>query len=119
MTPSDLLVGAATGATVTTALWAAVPHLIKAKLRRDVARLNAGDYRPLLSGYADHATLHFHEGEHRWQGTYRGRTEIEGFLRSFIAAGLTGQIRRVWVSGPPWAMEMCVRFDDAAHSPAG
>ncbi|WP_121254080.1 nuclear transport factor 2 family protein [Nocardioides ferulae] len=115
MTITSLL----TGAAVAVAARAAVPALIRAKLNGDVVRLGRGDYGPLLAGYAEDATLHFHEGDHRWEGTYRGKAAIEVFLKNFVAAGLTGEIGRVWVSGPPWAMEMCVRFDDAAHAPTG
>jgi hypothetical protein len=34
-------------------------RVLLAKLRRDVAALNAGDYEPVLAGYAPNAVLHF------------------------------------------------------------
>jgi ketosteroid isomerase-like protein len=82
------------------------------KLDRDVAALNAGDPAPLLSVYADDAVLRFNDGDHRWAGEHRGKGAIERFLRNFIAAGITGDIRELHVSGPPWAMKILVRFDD-------
>ena len=89
------------------------------KLRRDVGRLNAGDPGPLLAGYADDAVLRFNEGPHRWSGEYRGKAAIERFLREFIAAGLTGEVRDLWIAGPPWAVRLAARFDDRATGPNG
>ena len=98
---------------------AVLPHLILLKLRRDMRRLNAGDYRPVLAGYADDAVLHFNEGPHRWSGDYRGKRAVERFLREFVGAGLTGDVRAVWIGGPPWALTMVARFDDRATGPNG
>lgn len=96
-----------------------LPRLALIKLRRDVRRLNQGDYQPLLAGYADDAVLHFNEGPHRWSGDHRGKPAIERFLREFTAAGLKGEIRDLWIGGPPWAMTLITRFDDRATGPAG
>lgn len=41
------------------------------------------------------------------------------FLRNFVPAGLRGELGRLWISGPPWALELCVRFDDKAQAPDG
>ena len=73
----------------------------------------------LLAGYADHAVLHFNDGPHRWSGDYRGKPAIERFLREFTAAGLTGEIRELWIEGPPWAATLIARFDDRATGPSG
>jgi ketosteroid isomerase-like protein len=89
------------------------------KLRRDVGRLNAGDHEPLLAGFADDAVLHFNEGSHRFSGVHRGRPAIERFLREFTHAGVQGQIKALWRSGPPWAMTLVVRFDDGATAADG
>jgi ketosteroid isomerase-like protein len=94
-------------------------RLILLKLRRDVRRLNAGDYRPLLSGYAEDAVLHFNEGPHRWSGDHRGKPAIERFLRDFVGAGLTGEVPEVWIKGPPWALILVARFNDRATAPNG
>lgn len=92
---------------------------VLAKFRRDVERLNAGDYRPLLSGYADDAVLIFNDGPHRFSGTHRGRRAIEAFLADFTRAGLTGEVRALWLGGPPWAMTLVARFDDEASDERG
>jgi ketosteroid isomerase-like protein len=89
------------------------------KLRRDVRALNAGDYRPLLAGYADDAVLRFNEGEHRWAGEHRGKPAIERFLRDFVGAGLQGEIVDLFIAGPPWRMTLLLRFDDHARAPGG
>jgi ketosteroid isomerase-like protein len=89
------------------------------KLQRDVAKLNDGDHRPFLAGFADDAVLRFAPGEHRWAGDHRGKPAIERFLRMFVAARLQGQIQDLWFGGPPWAMTIVVRFDDHAKAPDG
>jgi ketosteroid isomerase-like protein len=89
------------------------------KLRRDVRALNAGDYGPILSNFAEDAVLHFNDGEHRWAGEHRGRQAIAGFLREFVAARLQGEITEVFFAGPPWRMTLLARFDDHAEGPAG
>jgi ketosteroid isomerase-like protein len=96
-----------------------VSRLILLKLRHDVRRLNGGDYRPLLSGYAEDAVLHFNEGPHRWSGDHRGRGAIERFLRDFTGAGVQGEVRTLWIGGPPWALTLVVRFDDRAAGSGG
>jgi ketosteroid isomerase-like protein len=98
---------------------ALLPHLILLKLRRDVRRLNDGDYGPVLSGYADDAVLRFNEGPHRWSGEHRGKGAVERFLQNFTAAGVRGQISQLWIAGPPWALTMAARFDDSATGPNG
>ena len=107
------------GAGATIAARALLPKLALFKLRRDVRRLNAGDYEPLLAGYADDAVLRFNEGPHRWSGDHRGKPAIERFLRDFTGAGLQGEIRGVWIGGPPWALTLIARFDDRATGPGG
>jgi ketosteroid isomerase-like protein len=107
------------GAAAAIATRALLPRLALLKLRRDVRRLNEGDYEPLLAGYADDAVLRFNEGPHRWSGDHRGKPAIERFLRDFTAAGLKGEIRELWIGGPPWALTLIARFDDRATGPAG
>jgi ketosteroid isomerase-like protein len=98
---------------------ALLPRALLLKFRRDLRRLNAGDYGPLLANYADDAVLRFNEGPHRWSGEHRGKPAIERFLRHFTGAGLRGELRALWIAGPPWAMTMVVRFDDRALDPGG
>lgn len=111
--------GLIAGVLGTLAVRALLVRLILLKFNRDVERLNAGDYRPLLAGYADDAVLRFNDGPHRWAGEYRGKEEIGRFLSNFVRAGIQGDIRKVWLSGPPWALTMLARFDDRASNPDG
>jgi ketosteroid isomerase-like protein len=98
---------------------ALLPRVLVLKFRRDVRRLNAGDYRPLLANYAEDAVLRFNQGSHRWSGEHHGKPAIERFLRDFTGAGVQGELRALWIAGPPWAMTLLVRFDDRALGPAG
>ena len=117
MNNTDLkLVAAAGGALGARGL---LKRVMLVALSRDAAKLSAGDYKPLLSRYADDAVLVFPEGDHRWSGEHRGKDAIERFLRDFAAAGLQGELTALMVSGPPWALSMMVRFDDRATGPGG
>ncbi|WP_157041575.1 nuclear transport factor 2 family protein [Nitriliruptor alkaliphilus] len=110
---------AAIGAAVAIGGRVLLRQVLLAKFRRDVARLNAGDHGPLLAAYADDAVLAFDTGDHRWAGTHRGTAAIEAFLREFTRAGLQGEVRDLWIGGPPWALRMVARFDDHALGPDG
>jgi ketosteroid isomerase-like protein len=112
---SDHLVGLA-AAFVGMAL---LRRLLVIKFRADLKALNDGDYRPLLSGYAEDAVLRFNDGPHRFAGEHRGRDAIEVFLRNFTAAGLQGEVVEAWTKGPPWALSIAARFDDRATGPDG
>jgi ketosteroid isomerase-like protein len=115
--PLALTLAAGAGGVV--AARALLARLLLVKLRRDVHALSAGDYRPILANYAQHAVLCFNDGEHRWAGEHRGRAAIERFLQDFVAAGIEGEISGLLFTGPPWRMTLVVRFDDHAHDPAG
>jgi ketosteroid isomerase-like protein len=83
----------------------------RALLRRNAAALMAGDPGPLLRMYAPDAALVF-PGRHSWARTYRGKPEIEAFLRRFLATGLRGEVGAIFVDGPPWATHVAVEFED-------
>jgi ketosteroid isomerase-like protein len=111
-----LITAGAAGAIATRML---LVRVLLVKLRRDVAALNAGDYEPVLAGYAPDAVLHFNEGPHRWAGEHRGKPAIASFLKNCVDAGLHGHITELLISGAPWRMTLLARFDDYAHNPAG
>jgi ketosteroid isomerase-like protein len=118
MTPRTPIVAALAGATAASLARAAYPAAVRALLRRNVAALMAGDPAPLVAMYAPGATLVF-PGEHSWGPVYRGRDEIEGFLRRFLAAGLRGELGAIFVDGPPWATRIAIEFTDHAHDADG
>jgi ketosteroid isomerase-like protein len=80
-------------------------------IRPAIDRLNAGDIRPLLRMFRKDAVLRF-PGESSWGREYRGRAEIEGFLRRFADTGLHLDPVEMVVKGPPWNMTACVFFTD-------
>lgn len=98
---------------------AALPRLLMLRFGPAVAKLNAGDHKPLLDAYADDFVLHFHEGPHRWSGDWVGKSGMDDFLRMFTAAGIQGEIKEMATSGPLWALTLWVRFDDHADAPDG
>jgi ketosteroid isomerase-like protein len=101
---------------------AAVPPLyaasVRALLRRTAKRFMAGEVDAYLRLYSDDVRMIF-PGEHSWGREYRGKDEVEGFLRRFLAAGLQGETHEILVNGPPWNTAVCVRFTDEARSPEG
>jgi ketosteroid isomerase-like protein len=107
------------GAAAALAGRALMVRLLLVSFRRDVARLNRGDYSSLLDRFSDGAVLRFNEGEHRWSGDHVGKPAIERFLREFTRAGLNGELLGVWAAGPPWALRLVARFDDWADGPGG
>lgn len=115
MTILSLAVGAALGLLARSLLARAV----LLKFRSDLRHVNRGDHTRLLKAYARDAVIHFNEGPHRFSGTWRGRDEIDRFLRNFTGAGLQGEIVSMGMSGPPWALTLWARFDDAATAPSG
>ena len=113
------LLGLLAGVILALAARALLTQALLIKLRRDIGRLNAGDHEPLLAGFADDAVIRFNEGSHRFSGVHRGREAIDRFLREFTNAGVQGDIRAIWRLGPPWAMNLVVRFDDGATGADG
>ena len=93
---------------------AALHRAMLAKFRSDVRKLNDGRHESLLAAYADDAVLRFNDGDHRWAGDHRGRDAIGRFLRDFTGAGLQGEVKDLFIAGPPWALAAIVRFDDHA-----
>lgn len=109
----------AMGACLAVSTRAALRQALLAKFRSDVRKLNAGEPEGLLAAYDNDAILRFHDGDHRWAGTHRGRQAIGQFLRNMVDAGLQGTIREIWMGGPPWALTLVARFDDQATGPDG
>jgi ketosteroid isomerase-like protein len=113
------LLTATTGAAGALGARALLVRALLGKFRRDVAKLNDGDYRPLLKAFANDALLVFNDGDHRWAGEHRGKPAIERFLQDFVKAGIQGELTDAWMGGPPWALTFVARFDDGAIAPDG
>src|SRR5689334_5368122 len=95
-------------------------------IRRNIARLNGGDYGPVLAMFTEDATLTF-PGDNTWSRmyhqpgtgrnavpTHRGRAEIEGFLRRYVENGLQMCVEDILVNGPPWNTRVAVCVQDWA-----
>ena len=97
-------------------------------LKRNIAKLNAGDYGPVLAMFTDDAALAF-PGDNGFARqfrpvekgrsahvSHRGKAEIEGFLCQYVANGMQMQIDDVLMGGPPWNLRIAARV--RAWSPA-
>ena len=93
-------------------------------IKRNIAKLNAGDYGPALAMYADDATLAF-PGDNTWatmfrphergvtsHPTHRGRSEIEAFLKRYTEHGIQMVVEDILVNGPPWNARAAARCHD-------
>jgi ketosteroid isomerase-like protein len=100
-------------------------------IRRNIAKLNQGDYRPALTMFRDDATLTF-PGNNSWANqyrgiekgrnafaTHRGRTEIEAFLQRYVETGNQMSVEDILVNGPPWNTRAAVRVHDWVEGPDG
>ena len=105
--------------------------LIRSQLRRNVAKLNAGDHDPLRRAVAPDATLRF-PGDNSWSRqfgrvtsgadgtpTHVGAIELEAFAQRFVEARLRIDIEDILVNGPPWRTRIWIRATDHAVDAAG
>jgi ketosteroid isomerase-like protein len=92
--------------------------LAKKIIDRQLARLRAGDYRPLLRLYAEDVRFVF-PGDSTWSGEVRGREAMGRWLHRLVGAGLQNFAEQVIVGGPPWNMTMAMRGWDYVKDPDG
>lgn len=92
--------------------------LAKRILSRNMARLRAGDYRPLLRLDAKDVRFRF-PGDSSWATDLQGKQELERWLQRFVRVGIQIFPNEVVVKGPPWNMTLCVRGTDHLKSPEG
>ncbi len=83
-----------------------------------MASLRRGDIRPVLALDAPDVALTF-PGQSSWSGVFRGKQEVERWLRRFVAAGLQTYPDEVVIAGLPWKMTVCVRAHDHLDAPDG
>lgn len=77
-----------------------------------------GNIGPTLALDGPDVTLTF-PGDNSWSGTYRGRSEVEPWLRRFADVGLQTFPDEVVLKGFPWNATVCVRGHDHLHAPTG
>jgi ketosteroid isomerase-like protein len=100
-------------------------------IRRNIASINAGDYRPALAMFSDDIEFSF-PGDNSWADefrpvqrgrevhvTHRGKAEVERFLQRYVAAGLQMEVEDILVNGPPWNLRAAVRVYDFSPGESG
>jgi ketosteroid isomerase-like protein len=92
--------------------------LAKRILSHNMARLRAGDYRPLLRSDAKDVRFRF-PGDSSWATELQGKQELERWLQRFVDAGLQIFPAQVVVKGFPWKMTLCVRGPVHLKTPGG
>jgi hypothetical protein len=83
-----------------------------------MARLRAGDMRPVLLMDAPDVRLDF-PGDSSWAPGAQGKAEHERWLRRFVEVGLQIYPDEVIVKGFPWRQTICVRGRDNLSAPSG
>jgi ketosteroid isomerase-like protein len=83
-----------------------------------VGRLNAGDVRTLMWGFAPDAHLVF-PGSSSFGGDHAGKDAIRAWLERFVALGPNLSVKDVAVAGGPQNMRVCFRFTDRIPIPDG
>jgi len=92
--------------------------IAKRILSRNMARLRAGDYRPLLRLDTKDVRFRF-PGDSSWATELQGKQELERWLQRFVRVGIQILPDEVVVKGPPWNTTLCVRGTDYLKSPEG
>ena len=76
-----------------------------------MARLRAGDVRPILALDAPDVELTF-PGDSSWSGVFRGKAEVRRWLERFVASGLQIYADEVVATGLPWNGTIGIRGRD-------
>jgi ketosteroid isomerase-like protein len=107
---------------VSVALLSLLPALYRwtarSMLRRNLRHLREGDLEPLFSTYADDIRFVF-PGHTSWAGEFRGREEVERWVRRVYQVGLRLEPHEMLVAGPPWDTTVCLRFTDRCTAADG
>jgi ketosteroid isomerase-like protein len=91
---------------------------VRSMLHRTTRRLREGDFEPLFRTYADDIKFVF-PGHNSWAGEFRGREEVERWVRRVYQVGLRLEPHEILVMGPPWNTSVCLRFTDRCTAPDG
>jgi hypothetical protein len=95
-----------------------VSWLAKRLVSFQMARLRAGDTRPILLMDADDVQLRF-PGDNSWAPGAGSKAEHARWLDRFVRVGLQIYPDEVIVKGFPWRQTLCVRGHDYLRSPEG
>jgi ketosteroid isomerase-like protein len=83
-----------------------------------MSRTRTGDVGPTLKLDAPDVELTF-PGQNSWSGVFRGKHEVERWLRRFAAVGIQIYPDEVVAKGFPWDTTICIRGHDLLRSPDG
>jgi ketosteroid isomerase-like protein len=83
-----------------------------------MSRTRAGDVRPTLALDAPDVELTF-PGQNSWSGVFRGKAEVERWLRRLAAVGIQTYPDEVVAKGMPWNVTVCVRGRDHLRGTQG
>jgi ketosteroid isomerase-like protein len=92
--------------------------LAKKMIARSMAGASEGDLGLTLRMDAEDVRFTF-PGDSSWGGVYRGKAELEPWLRRFADAGLEIHPDEVVLKGFPWNQTICVRGRDHLDAPDG
>jgi ketosteroid isomerase-like protein len=83
-----------------------------------MGRTRQGDIRPTL--LLDHRDVQLtFPGQNSWSGVFRGKAEVERWLRRLAEIGIQTFPDEVVVKGYPWRTTVCVRGHDHLDGPDG
>jgi ketosteroid isomerase-like protein len=104
---------------------------VRAMIRRNLRKLNEGNYEPALAMFRGDATLTF-PGDNSWANqhrptergreafaTHRGLAEIEAFLQRNVEARIHLAVDDILVNGPPWNTRVAIRVHEWVEGPDG
>jgi len=104
---------------------------VRAMIRRNINKLNQGNYEPALAMFRDDAALTF-PGDNAWANqhratergreafaTHRGRADIEAFLQRNVEARIHLAVDDILVNGPPWNTRVAIRVHEWVEGPDG
>jgi ketosteroid isomerase-like protein len=105
--------------------------VVRAMVRRNVARLNAGDASPMLKMASRDVQLRF-PGDNSWStmfrpavkgraphATHRGLEECRAFADRFAANGIQFVLEDILVNGGPWNTRVAMRLHSFLPSAVG
>lgn len=92
--------------------------LAKKTIARSMAGASKGDLRLTLRMDAEDVRFTF-PGDSSWGGVYKGKAELEPWLRRFADVGLQIHPDEVVLKGFPWSQKICVRGRDYLDAPDG
>ena len=85
---------------------------VRRQIRRNIEALGRGDLALDAARVRRRRGTGVPRREHVGRRTPCSKPAIEGFLRRFVAAGLSGRSEDILVNGPPWRTRIAVVFVD-------